>query len=263
MSRSVVLWVLAFLVTTASAVYQRLTGPTHPLRGSTEIAGQTLKFRLIRSHGGAGDAVVRVPVPSPEIAGTLAWKRHKTRDSWTYVDMRREGGELAAALPHQPPAGKLDYRVILSARSERVTLAGAPVTIRFKGAVPMPVLVVHVIAMFGGMLVAARAGLEFWARQPRYLPFVLWTLGLLFAGGLVLGPVVQKYAFGAYWTGWPFGTDLTDNKTAVAWLAWLAAFWGARRSTRPGWWVLAAALVTLIVFAIPHSMFGSELRYEG
>lgn len=262
MRQPLLLWLIALVITTASAIYQRLTGPTHPLRGSTEIAGQRVKFRLIRSHGGDGDAVVRVPAPSPDIKGSIAWKRHKTSDEWTYAEMRREGAELIAALPHQPPAGKLNYRVILSAQGERVTLGGAPVTIRFRGDVPMAVLAVHIIAMFGAMLLATRAGLEFLAKEPRYMPLVLWTVALMFAGGLILGPVVQKYAFGEYWTGWPYGTDLTDNKTAVAWFAWLAAWWGLKRTSRPGWWVLSAAVVTLVVFAIPHSMFGSELKYE-
>jgi hypothetical protein len=255
------LWTFALLIASASAIYQRLTGPTHPLRGKTTIAGQEVKYRLIRSHGGDGDAIVRVPAPTPDTTGTIGWKRHKTNDKWTYSGMRREGSELAGLLPHQPPAGKLDYRVILSAAGERLTLT-APVTIRFKGDVPTPVLVIHVIAMFGGMLIATRAGLEFFAKEPRYLPFVLWTLGLLFVGGLILGPIVQKYAFGEYWTGWPYGADLTDNKTAVAWFAWLAALWGVKRTSRPGWWVLAAAIITLVVFAIPHSMFGSELKYQ-
>ena len=39
------------------------------------------------------------------------------------------------------------------------------------------------------------------------------TVVLLFLGGIIMGPVIQKYAFGAFWTGWPFGHDLTDNKT--------------------------------------------------
>jgi hypothetical protein len=259
--KSLVLWIAAFLVTAGSAVYQRLTGPTHPLRGSVELGGQRVKYRLIRSHGGDGDAEVRLVVPDASAKGSIAWKRHKTRDSWTYLDMKREGDDLVGMLPHQPPAGKLDYRVILTQGAERVTLGGSPVTIRFRGAVPMPVLVVHVIAMFVGMLTATRAGLEFWAAKPNYMPLILWTLGLLFIGGLILGPVVQKYAFGEYWTGWPYGTDLTDNKTAVAWLAWAVAWFGARRGPHAGWWVLAAAIVTLVVFAIPHSMFGSELKY--
>lgn len=262
MRRSWFLWLLAFAITLASAVYQRLTGPTHPKRGKAALAGQEIRYRLVRSMAG-GDAVVRVPAASPQTTGTLAWKRHKTRDEWTYVEMTRDGNDLTAKLPQQPPAGKLAYRVILQDGSERVTLGGEPVIIRFRGEVPLPVLVLHVIAMFGSMLVGARAGLEYFRPQPQYRALLLWTLGLLTVGGLVLGPIVQKYAFGAYWTGWPFGTDLTDNKTAVAWLGWLIAWMKLRRTPeRAGGWVLAAAIVMMIVFAIPHSLLGSELKYE-
>jgi hypothetical protein len=79
---------------------------------------------------------------------------------------------------------------------------------------------------------------------------------------MILGPVVQKYAFGAYWTGWPWGTDLTDNKTAVAWLLWVAAFVTHRLGKDVTKLATVAALVTLLVYLIPHSMFGSELKYE-
>ena len=142
-----------------------------------------------------------------------------------------------ARLPHQPPAGKLMYRVILQQNMERVTLGGAPVLIRFKGEVPLAVLIVHVICMFGGMLFSTRAALEFFSPRPAYSRLILVTVILLSVGGLVLGPVVQKYAFDAYWTGWPFGTDLTDNKTAVAWLAWVLAWWKtAGPGGGAGWW---------------------------
>lgn len=262
MRRSGVLWILAFLITLASAVYQRVTGPTHPKRGKASLAGQEFRYRLPRSMAG-GDAEIRVPAVSAQTQGTIAWKRNKTRDDWTYSGMTRQGGELVGRLPQQPPAGKLAYRVILQDGNERITLGGEPVVIRFRGEVPLPVLVLHVIAMFTAMLAGTRAGLEFFRPSPDYGRLVLWTLGLLAAGGLVLGPIVQKYAFGAYWTGWPFGTDLTDNKTAVAWLAWLIAWLRLRRKPEnAGAWVLAAAIVMLTVFAIPHSLLGSELKYE-
>jgi hypothetical protein len=77
----------------------------------------------------------------------------------------------------------------------------------------------------------------------------------------LFGPAVQKYSFGEWWTGWPYGTDLTDNKTVLAWLAWAVAWVAHRRAPRSaGWWVVAAAVITLAVFAIPHSVFGTELR---
>jgi hypothetical protein len=154
------------------------------------------------------------------------------------------------------------YRVILQEGADRVTLGGTPVIIRFKGEVPLPVLIVHVFCMFVGMLLSTRAGLEYFKANPDYSKLILCTVGLLTVGGLMLGPVVQKYAFDAYWTGWPFGTDLTDNKTAVAWLAWVIAGLKLRRNPNAGAWAVAAAVVTLVVFAIPHSAFGSELKYE-
>ena len=255
-------WILALAVTLASAVYQRLTGPTHPVRGSKAVGGELISYRLIRSHGGEGDAEIRVAA-SPLTEGTIAWRRFKTDDKLTYTPMVRDGQDLVGRLPHQPPAGKLEYRVILQREGERVWLTGPPVVIRFKGAVPITVLSVHVFAMFTAMLLSNRVGLGvLLAKEQPGVQLVGWTLLLLTIGGMILGPVVQEYAFGAYWTGWPFGTDLTDNKTAVAWVAWILAWAAVRRNwTRPWIWMLVAALATLAVYLIPHSMFGSELKY--
>ena len=253
MRKSWVLWLLAVVITLASAIYQRATGPSYPVRGTAKVGGVEVKYKLIRTHA-SGDAEVSVEADAA-ISGSMAWKRNKTEDPWTYIDMQRRGSELVASLPEQPPAGKLAYRVILQKDGERVTLGGSPVVIRFKGDVPVWVLHPHILAMFLGMLLSARAGLELFRPSPS--TSLLWpTFFLLTIGGMILGPIVQKYAFGALWTGWPFGTDLTDNKTAVAWLLWGFAAW--RKSP---WLIALAAIGTFAVYLIPHSMFGSELKY--
>ncbi|MCK4699505.1 MAG: hypothetical protein KAT38_04210, partial [Bacteroidales bacterium] len=76
-----------------------------------------------------------------------------------------------------------------------------------------------------------------------------------------LGPMVQFHAFGEYWTGIPFGWDLTDNKTLIAFLFWVLAIAANRKSEKPFLTVLAAVIL-LIIYSIPHSMFGSELNPE-
>jgi hypothetical protein len=258
-------WLLAVVITLGSAIYQRMTGPSYPVRGKFAFAGQDHRYRLIRTWGGVRDAEVRLEVPSGISAGQIFWKRFRTSEEWSRAPMQKQGNELVGRLPHQPPAGKLLYRVMLQGgdelRLERVWLGGGGVVIRFKGDVPTSVLYIHIAAMFAAMLCATRAGLELLAPAPSYRGLILASLVFFTVGGMVLGPVVQKYAFGAYWTGWPFGTDLTDNKTAVAWASWIAAFVALKHSKRPGAWVLAACLLTLAVYLIPHSMFGSELRY--
>jgi hypothetical protein len=177
--------------------------------------------------------------------------------------MRYSDGVLSSELPHQPPAGKLLYRIVLR-HDERAVLIpqDAPVVIRFKGDVPLSILIPHIIAMFGAMLLSARTGLEYFRKEQKFKKLIFWTIGFLFAGGLILGPIVQLFAFNALWTGWPMGTDLTDNKTAFALLAWVVTAIALRKSHRSKAWVLWAAIITLVVYLIPHSLFGSELDYS-
>ncbi len=257
------LWAIAFLVTAATAVYQRATGPTYPLKGSAELDGKIVTFRFDRSHGGDGDHEVLVRTGDSSVSGVLEFKRHKTDDPWTALRMTFRDGALHGTLPHQPPAGKLDYRVTLSPGTTAAVLpAEGGVVIRFKGDVPIGFLIPHVIIMFGGMLLSTRTGLEIFSPQPRFNQLVAWTIGVLAVGGLILGPIVQKYAFDAFWTGWPFGHDLTDNKTVFAVIAWVVAAIALRKSRKPAPWILGAAIVVLIVFLIPHSVLGSELDYR-
>ncbi|MGA9120517.1 MAG: hypothetical protein WB699_14230 [Bacteroidota bacterium] len=263
MNRSAVLWVLSFIITLASAVYQRMTGPTYPDSGTVSIGNTTAHYRLLRSHETGSDAPVDIAIPESSVVGRMEWKRFKTGDPWHSVPMRRDNGVLSAQLPQQPAAGKLEYRVILSADGQdHVVPDQGGVVLRFKGEVPSAVLIIHVLAMFGGMLLSTRAGLEWFHQTPRFRPLILATIVLLGVGGIVLGPIVQKYAFDAYWTGWPFGHDLTDNKTIFALLCWVAALVAMKKSRSPRAWALGAAIVTFLVFMIPHSVLGSELDYN-
>ena len=88
------------------------------------------------------------------------------------------------------------------------------------------------------------------------------TAVFLFVGGIILGPIMQKYAFDAYWTGFPVGKDLTDTKTLIALLAWIVALIAGRGGKPARGWYVAAFVLTLIVFIIPHSVLGSELDYS-
>lgn len=264
----IVLWTIATLMMLAAFVYQKATGPTEPMRGRAEVAGQVLKYKLIRSHGGPGDARVAIPDVDDTVMGRLLYKRYKMPEDFTAIPLQREHGRLFANLPHQPPAGKLEYYLTLDTQAGPVTIPPlTSVVIRFRGDVPAYVLVPHIILMFFGMLFCVRTGMEVFQPNPRLRRLAWYTLGLLALGGMVFGPIVQKYAFGEYWTGIPFGWDLTDNKLLINVLAWIAAVitlgW-PRTPIKPlaRWLCLLAAVLTLIVYLIPHSMFGSTLDYS-
>ena len=253
---------LALIITLASAYYQRRTGPTHPQCGKATFGERGFTYCLPRSHAGETDAAVTIPVEDTGIVGEVSYRRFKSADPWTTVTMTRQGKQLTATLPHQPPAGKLLYQITLTAPgSAPATLTREPVVMRFKGSVPWGFLVPHIVFMFTAMLLSTRAGLEALTRGRAVSTMTWWTLTLLFFGGLILGPIVQKYAFGSFWTGWPYGWDLTDNKTLIAFLVWLAAALLLRRPRARNIGVAAAAVILLAVYLIPHSVLGSEIDY--
>jgi hypothetical protein len=179
------------------------------------------------------------------------------------MKMTRDGENLYASLPHQPPAGKLEYFIQLKKDDNEFTIPlDRMVVTRFTGAVPTIVLTFHILFMFVAMFLSTWSGLEAAYNGDKMYMLTYWTVGLLFIGGMILGPVVQKYAFGDYWTGIPWGFDLTDNKTLLAMVAWIFAAWMSYKKKAARWWIVLAAVILIVVYSIPHSIMGSELNYE-
>ena len=260
---TIVIFTASFLVTAGSALFQYMTGPSYPVKGNAVLVGKSISYKLQRSHGGESDCPITISTNDGTISGVLEWKRFKSDDRWTDVPLRLEGGTLSANLPHQPPAGKLEYRIILTKGSESAIIPGTEnIVIRFRGDVPWYILIPHILAMFGGMFLSTWTGISAFRKRADLHSPVLWTIATLVAGGFILGPLVQWYAFGAFWTGWPVGSDLTDNKTAIALLSWVVAYAMIKRSQHPGRWAIGASVITLVVYLIPHSLFGSELDYR-
>jgi len=264
--KSLLFWLITIVITLASVIYQRKTGPTYPLKGEVVVGTETIEYKLLRSYGGADDAEISIDEPTGNIEGTFTYKRFKSNDEWTSVPMNHQGGKLVAYIPHQPPAGKVMYTITLTDGSATVQISEKPVVLRFKGDVPPFILFPHIFLMFIAMLLSTRAGVDAIGKGEKTYTYAYLTLIALGIGGLILGPMVQKYAFDAYWTGWPFKGlfkfgDLTDNKTAIAVLSWVIAVIMLRRNKNARIWAIAAAIIMLMVYLIPHSMLGSEIDY--
>ena len=274
-ARGLALWIVAFSVMLAAASYQRLTGPTHPMRGSFELEGTRHEYRLPRSGTSGEPALVRLREGVDVERASLLWRRYPAaQDSFETIEMSVVAGRLQAALPTQPAAGKVEYGLRLHARDGSILelpLQKERPVLRYKNHVPLAVLLPHVLMMFVSMLFGVRAALAALTGGPEARWLVPTTAIGFTVGGMVLGPIVQKFAFGAYWTGWPFGEDLTDNKTLFMWGAWVVAAFVVLRSgtasrsrpapaTRAA--ILIAAVVMLAVYLVPHSLRGSQLDYD-
>jgi len=243
-------------------IFQRTTGPTYPVSGKVEFNSKTYNYEFPRSHGGNGGAIIQLVVPEKNVSGEITYRRFRSYDEWTTDTMQRAGDTLKFELPHLLPAGKIIYHVNhVSKDSKPTPVTKEPELVRYKGHVPALVIILHLFFLFSAITLSIRAGFEAIYKGERLFSLAILTCITLFIGGLIIGPIMQEYAFGALWTGWPFGHDLTDNKTAVALIMWLIAMWRIKKNPKAWVWGIVASIIMLIVFFIPHSLLGSEIDF--
>ncbi len=265
------IWILSIVITIGAAYFQRVTGPTNPKAVSFTLDGKEYKTSLSRSlviPKESGNAEQRKGHPSglvfkiddfPEDAYiTVYAKRFRTNDDWSLITAGRRGDTFIASLPVQPMAGKLLYYLNIRYKEQDIDLfKDNPIVVRYRGDVPAWVMIPHIILMFLAMLFSSLAGLLALCKRNSFLRYAKLTLVMLFAGGFIFGPIMQKFAFDVYWAGWPFGSDLTDNKTLAVFILWLVVTLISRTKKRYLWGIIAAVF-TLLVYSIPHSTMGSE-----
>jgi hypothetical protein len=276
--KSLLSWVVAAALTLACFAFQNRTGPTYPLEGKLGTARGEVSFKFLRSEeiGKGLQIMLRDPVPQG-VSAKVRYRRYKSNDGWSETPMnpgafrfsRRGTAEevrgVGATLPSLPErAGKYEYQVLVDdGTGVRSVTGDRPVYARYKAPVPNAVLLVHILLVFLSMTLALRTGIA--ALTGGEVRGLLWaTIGSLLLGAFVLGPIVQKYAFGVWWSGVPFGYDWTDNKVLVELLGWAGAAVTVLVSRNPRTAraaVLVATAITLAVYFIPHSIFGSEYDY--
>jgi hypothetical protein len=260
--KKVLIWLIAVIITIAAAYYQRISGPTQPVKYEFTLNDSLIKFNLPRSNQGVADFNIKLVMPE-DVEGCVIYRRFPTNEIWDTLQLQRSNDTLKVLLPQQPNAGKLEYSVELFNLGQSIDFEQSENTvIRFRGSVPAWVMIPHVLLMFFAMLWSNATGILAVWNISSYKKHALATLIMFVVGGLIFGPIMQKYAFGEFWTGWPFGGDLTDTKVMVSVLFWVLAVVYNRKKAERRWLVILAAVVLFVIFMIPHSAAGSEFNYE-
>jgi hypothetical protein len=233
----------------------------------------------------AGD---EIPVITAKVTGTsqvsLLYKIGET-GQFQSVPMNPQTGEenvFVASLPHYPKATKAWYyieatkgtdngeiKVILP---DKTTSAFKPVLLKYEGKVPTYIVIPHVLCNFGAiffMVLTLFSALD--VRKGRKalkdtVQYPLITFILMFLGFVPFGIAMNHFAFGVIWEAFPFGKDVTDNKSQIILLCWLITLFlvkgtlfgkGEQKNfvSERGYStsVIISFIITVAMYAIPHS----------
>ena len=272
--------ITGILLTVVLLFLARQLSMNRPEEVEISAGGIKLRHTTVFEQVGDGCPVLFLDISSEavDIARTDLVYFESDRDTEKREKMlEMEAGRWKGSLPGRAKGNRLRYYFeVETADGGSLRLPEEGVVgflVKYKGEVSGFVLLLHVIFMFGAfffMVEAALCALRLLAgdeNKRMTMLMVRWLIFFTFLGGWPLGFILNGQRFGPIWEGFPFGYDITDNKTQLMFIFWLvtiilswSSFIGkgekADHVGRKGFAiaVLTSFILSLAIFLIPHSL---------
>jgi hypothetical protein len=268
------------LITLVIFVVARRISKNRPEEIEMTAGGVRITHTTVFEHVGPGQPEIVLNVePHTELDAGVIFRAPREEAFDTVGMSEISDGVWSARLPAGRKGDRLEYGFSIPRVGEPGSGTAAQAgqrdyyLIKYKGEVSVTVLVLHILCMFAAFFFIIESMLgafailtkgedkEFTVAQTR------WVLLFTFLGGVPLGFVLNSQRFGPIWEGFPFGTDITDNKTQLIIIFWIiitAISWKSfvcRRTGRdiagPGVFataVIIASVLSLVLYLVPHSL---------
>lgn len=275
MARRIIVSVFLTLLVLAAA--RRFTSG-RPEDLVSEAPGLKVYHRTVTEKVGPGQPCLKARIePAQKAALVIRWMKPPSTEIQGRTMFEIRPGVYEGCLPPMEKGAKITYWI--AARNVEQATARVPAddgkfgVLKYKGEASTIVIVAHVVFMFAAfffMAMSALAAVDILRGREDKTNAVRaarWALATSFVGGWPLGFMLNYQTFGQLWEGFPFGYDITDNKTQVIFVLWLAVMllsWGSfvgggeekdrlgRRAFATA--IVACFLVSLALFVVPHSI---------
>lgn len=270
--------IISIVVTLLLLMAARRLATGKPADLISEEQGMRLYHRTVTEMVGPGQPSLKARIEPVRPADLVVrWTSPPSREIQARGMLQIEPGLYEARLPEFEKGTKIRYWIAAS-NSEGTTVRlpqdpGKFGVLKYKGKASNLVVGAHILFMFGAfffMVMSFLAAIEILrGREDKKnaVRAARWVLVTSFIGCWPLGFVLNYQTFGPLWEGFPFGYDVTDNKTQVIFILWLASLflaWGSfigkgEEKDRLGRKAFALAIVacffvSLALFILPHSI---------
>lgn len=274
---------IAFIFTLVLLGFARRVTMVRSVHKTVEKNGIIIDHYTVPKKEGEGDAQIPVKVMGANEV-KLFYKIEKGEfQSVNMTPKEGDGNVFVASIPHHKKGTKAWYYIEAQKQIDGTKLTVSlpdrnstnfdPILLKFEGAVPPFIIFSHVFSNFAAIFFSV---LAVWkavdlkkgrSTLKKSVVFSLLTFVFLFLGFFVIGCALNYFAFGALWEAFPFGRDVTDSKSQIVLLFWLATLFlvkGTIFGKNPSknlvsektysTMVIISFVVTVIMYLIPHSI---------
>src|SRR3989304_1247919 len=152
---------------------------------------------------------------------------------------------------------EIENRILLNYRNKKYFLPENRLeTILFLGPVPLSIDIHYYLTLFVGILLAIRAGLEYFNNEPRLRLYSIFTLISFFSCAMIFAPVKKAYEMGAIGKTVPPIEKIFDAWLLALIIIWILNLILVSYTKYPRKCVLIFSILTVLIFFSQNFIIG-------
>ena len=247
MKQTLILWSASLLLTFLTGYIHSGTSKYYPVTGTIGIDKRKVSYRFEKNFNDKGDYTFIIRTDNTDIEAIVKWRK-KNEDEWKTIPTRKDGLALLADIPRQYAGEKILYYAEIIKDGKAYTVPDKPVTLLFQGYVPSMISFLSSFALFGGLLLSFRTGLEYFSYNQKIKKLTLFTLGFFFVYTIAVTPLRKSYELDAINKKIVPITSLFDLQSILLLIIWIAAMAVVFKVKNPKPAALLFAFLTVAIF---------------
>lgn len=250
MKQQLILWIAALVITFIFGFSNRITSEEYPVTGTVKYNMHKVSYLFDKVYRSNDDYKFQV---FSDLKGLKIKLQYKNEDdlSWKEVELNRNNKIYSVKIPNAGPSNKIVYRAELDYNNDKIIVPNEEgVNLTFWGRVSKPIMLFYNLALFFGIFLTTRIGLEYFNDNEKIKKLSLFPLIFFIFYGLLVVPIKRTYELAAFGNKILSINQLFDIKSLAFIIIWIVTIILVFNSKKRKTIALVSAVILLLLYGI-------------
>lgn len=250
MKQQLILWIAALVITFIFGFSNRITSEEYPVTGTVKYNMHKVSYLFDKVYRSNDDYKFQV---FSDLKGLKIKLQYKNEDdlSWKEAELNRNNNIYSVKIPNAGPSNKIVYRAELDYNNDKIIVPKEEgVNLTFWGRVSKPIMLFYNLALFFGIFLTTRIGLEYFNDNEKIKKLSLFPLIFFIFYGLLVVPIKRTYELAAFGNKILSINQLFDIKSLAFLIIWIVTIILVFNSKKRKTIALVSAIILLLLYGI-------------
>lgn len=250
MKQQLILWIAALVITFIFGFSNRITSEEYPVTGTVKYNMHKVSYLFDKVYRSNDDYKFQV---FSDLKGLKIKLQYKNEDglSWKEAELNRNNKIYSVKIPNAGPSNKIVYRAELDYNNDKIIVPNEEgVNLTFWGRVSKTIMLFYNLALFFGIFLTTRIGLEYFNDNEKIKKLSLFPLIFFIFYGLLVVPIKRTYELAAFGNKILSINQLFDIKSLAFLIIWIVTIILVFNSKKRKTIALVSAVFLLLLYGI-------------